>query len=308
MKRILLVTVIAVMLLTLFSCSPADDEGGVSGGGKVTVATTTFAAYDWVRAVAGDRNVEITLVGGGADLHSYDPTAEDILTVSQCSLLIHTGGESDSWVSDVTRTTGSRTINMTEAIGDNVYHVHSHGNETDTPDEHIWLSFNNAQIIIQQICNALSTFDSAGAVEYDDNREKYALRLSALDRQYREAVGQYTLPSVIVADRFAIAYMLREYGIAWYAALSGCSADVEVSFNTVTQMAAVIDRLDASYVIVTENDSVGIASTVIDSTKAKTCKTVVINTMQSASTDNDYLDIMTKNLDSLKLALLEDTE
>lgn len=308
MKRIISFLLIILLSFTLVSCESADDEATAKSTDKILIACTTFAAYDWARAVAGDRNVEVVLVGGGADLHSYDPTADDILTVSQCSLLIHTGGESDAWVNDAQRMIGSHTINMIEAIGSQVYYVHSHGDETDTPDEHIWMSLNNAHIIAKEISDVLSELDNDGYLDYDDNREQLSLKLNALDAEYRAAVAQYKLPSVIVADRFGLAYMLRDYGIAWYAAFSGCSTDVNASFATITQMAEVVDRLSAGHIIVTEDSTAGIAQAVIDSTNAKTCKTVVIDTMQSATEKDSYVDIMTKNLELLKLAIVEDTE
>ncbi len=38
------------------------------------------------------------LLDNGVDLHSYQPTADDIVRISECDLFIYVGGESDGWV------------------------------------------------------------------------------------------------------------------------------------------------------------------------------------------------------------------
>lgn len=67
---------------------------------KVNIVCTIFPEYDWARQLTkGVEDVEITyLLDSGADLHSYQPTAEDMLIISDCDLFIYAGGESDSWV------------------------------------------------------------------------------------------------------------------------------------------------------------------------------------------------------------------
>lgn len=289
------------MIFSLVGCSEKQPQ---AVKGKIVVACTTFAAYDIVRQVAGDRNVEAVLVGGGADLHSFDPSADDILTVTRSHILIHTGGESDSWALEVERPSYARSINMLEETGSNAYYPHDHGEA----DEHLWMSINNVHVIAKAVSDKLSELDSKGYDAYEDNREQFSLKLNALDKQYKELVAQYKLPSVIVADRLAVAYMLRDYNIVWYAAFSGCSADAEVSFSTITALAKTADRLNAPYLVVTENGGNDIAGAVTEATKSKAAKTVVIDTMQSATESDSYIEIMTKNLEALKLALVEDTE
>lgn len=301
MKRFFCILIILITVLSLCGCKKQQLK--VSKG-KIVVACTTFAAYDIVRQVAGDRSVEAVLVGAGADLHSFDPSADDILKIKTCHILVHTGGESDSWALDVERPTYAKSINMLEAVGNNAYYPKGHSEA----DEHTWMSINNVHVIVKAVSDTLSEIDADGYSEYDDNREQFSLKLNALDKQYKELVAQYKLPSVVVADRLAIAYMLRDYNIVWYAAFSGCSADSEVSFSTITALAKAVDTLKSSYVIVTENGENKIASAVIEASASKSAKTVVVDTMQSATESDSYIDIMTKNLEALKLALAEDTE
>lgn len=73
------------------------------GGEKLSIVTTIFPEYDWTLEILGEKaqNAEVTmLLDNGVDLHSYQPTAEDIMKISSCDLFIYVGGESDEWVDD----------------------------------------------------------------------------------------------------------------------------------------------------------------------------------------------------------------
>ena len=299
MKRFISILLIALMLFCLVSCAPKKQNG------PVTIAATCFAAYDFARSVAGDTGAEVKLIGGGADLHSYNPSAEDILTVAECDLLVYVGGESDSWVSDIERKENSETVNMLDAIGSRVHYLHDHGKETEISDEHVWMSIDNAHLIVKAISDALSHIDSKNELKYDDNREQFSLKLNGLDMKFREAVKGYTLPTVVVADRFAFAYMFKDYNIGWYSAFDTCSADSEVSFETVTKLAGVVDKYSVTAIAVTESVS-PIATAVAQATKNGNCEIVTLDTMQSAKENSSYIEIMQKNADALGLLLFEE--
>ncbi len=299
MKKFISILLIFTMLFCFSSCSSKKQEG------PLKIAATCFAAFDFARQIVGDTGAQIELVGGGADLHSYNPSAADILTVSECDLLIYVGGESDSWIADIERKEGSETISMTDAIGERVYYVHDHGKQTGTPDEHVWLSVENAHIISKEISDALSSIDSDGALKYDDNREQFSLALNAVDAQFRAIAEKYTLPAAVVADRFAFAYMFIDYNIGWYSAFDTCSADSAVSFETVTKLAAVVDKYPIGAIAVTETGN-PIADAVLQASKKTDCKIVTLDTMQSATESSSYIDIMQKNATALSEILFEE--
>ena len=97
-----------------------------SSGEKLRIVTTIFPEYDWVREILGDRadHVELTmLLDDGVDLHSFQPTADDMVTISNCDLFLYTGGESDSWVGDALANATNPdlvAINLMEVLGDGV--------------------------------------------------------------------------------------------------------------------------------------------------------------------------------------------
>ena len=119
MKKILILLLTILMIAgVLTSCSVKGETDG-----KIKIVTTVFPEYDWVRSIVGDLydHVELTLLlDSGADLHSYQPTAEDVLRISGCDLFVYVGGESDKWVDDALQTATNPdmvVINLMDKIG-----------------------------------------------------------------------------------------------------------------------------------------------------------------------------------------------
>ena len=126
---------ITAMLLALFmligvlaGCGKQSDDktDKTDKTDKLSIVTTIFPEYDWVKEILGDKadNAEITmLLDNGVDLHSYQPTADDIVKISDCNLFIYVGGESDGWVDDALKNATNKdmkVINLLEVLGDSV--------------------------------------------------------------------------------------------------------------------------------------------------------------------------------------------
>ena len=115
----------------------------------VKVVATIFPEYDWVKQIMGDKaaEAEITyLLESGVDLHNYQPTADDIIKISDCDLFVYVGGESDEWVEDALEgavNKDMKVINLMETMGDKakleevkegMQHDHDHDHEDGEED------------------------------------------------------------------------------------------------------------------------------------------------------------------------------
>ena len=296
---------------------------------KLNIVTTIFPEYDWTRAILGDRadDVNLTmLLDNGTDLHSFQPAVKDIMKVSSCDLLIYVGGESDQWIEDALESAQNKdmkTINLMEVLGDSIKeeetvegmqesdHDHDHDHEDEEEkeyDEHVWTSMRNAEVICDAIAATLEEMDSENKEIYQSNAETYKEKLSALDEEYQETVDSAKQKTLIFADRFPFRYLVDDYGLNYYAAFSGCSAESEASFKTVTFLAGKVDELGVKSVLTMEKSDDRIAQTVIENTKAKDQKILQLNSMQSITSEEiadgaTYLSVMEDNLGVLKEAL-----
>ena len=294
-------------------------------GKKLKIVTTIFPEYDWTRAILGDRmdDVDLTmLLDNGTDLHSFQPAVKDIMKVSSCDLLIYVGGESDQWIEDALESAQNKdmkTINLMEVLGDTIKEEETvegmqesgHGHEDEDEkeyDEHVWTSLRNASVICDTIAETLEEMDPENKDVYASNVAAYQTKLSNLDTEYQNIVDSAKQNTLLFADRFAFRYLVDDYGLNYYAAFSGCSAESEASFKTVTFLAGKLDELGLKAVLTIEKSDDRIAQTVIENTKTKDQKILELNSMQSITSDEiadgvTYLSVMEDNLGVLKEAL-----
>ena len=165
------------------ACGTAQEENG-----RLRVVASVFPLYDWTSEIIGEatQDVELTLlVNNGTDLHSYQPSASDLINISTCDVFLYVGGASDVWVEDALKNVTNpdmKVINLMDVLGAGAMEEeivagmqHSHaGHETDNHedadeheeeaghqqetisyDEHVWLSLNNAILFVNHISEVL---------------------------------------------------------------------------------------------------------------------------------------------------------
>ena len=314
--------VAAVTLGTLCTgCGAKSDSAA-----KKEIVVTIAPLMDWTRNVLGSHADEFQLTllqKSGVDLHSFKPSAEDVIRISRCGLFVHIGGESDEWTEGVLAQAsgnGRRVLNCLDALGDlakdeetvegmqaeeehdHAEGEHEEGEEGPEKDEHVWLSLRMAARLVPQIADALGALDSANAADYRANAAAYATRLRSLDERFAATVKAARRRHILVADRFPFRYLVDDYGITYNAAFVGCSAETEASFKTVAFLAAKVDELNLPCVLTLEGNDRKIAKTVVETTRGKSARILTLDSLQSAGTD-DYLTAMTRNLSVLAEAL-----
>ena len=320
MKKITALLLALLMLAgVLAGCGKQNDTNKTD---KLSIVTTIFPEYDWVREILGDKadSAEITmLLDNGVDLHSYQPTADDIIKLSDCDLFVYVGGESDEWVEDALKSAANRdrkVINLLEILGDSVKEEETvegmqeeeEDHEEKEYDEHVWLSLKNAKTLVGAISAALQELDPDNKDAYAANADAYGQKLSALDAEYQKAVSAGTYKTLLFGDRFPFRYLVDDDGLSYYAAFAGCSAESEASFETVSVLARKVDEGKLPCVLTIEGKNHKIAETVVQNTAGKNQKVLTMDSMQSTTSQDvargrTYLSVMEKNLDVLKEAL-----
>ena len=294
---------------------------------ELKVVTTIFPEYDWVKEIAGEEteHIDLTmLLDNGVDLHSYQPTAEDMMKISDCDLFIYVGGESDGWVDDALKEAvnqNMKVINLLDVLGNEVKEEEIvEGMETEEEaegeteeeepefDEHVCLSVKNAKVFCQAIAEALEEIDPANSDVYVENVADYVEKLDSLDVNYQNTVEQATKKTLVFGDRFPFRYLVDDYGLNYYAAFVGCSAETEASFETIRFLAEKVDELGLKNVMTIEKSDQKIAKTIIENTKTKDQNILKLDSMQSTTSEEvingaTYLSIMEANLDVLREAL-----
>jgi len=322
-KTVAIILILSVAIGLFSACSGKTADNGTK---KLKIVCTLFPMYDWVMNILGEQKENadvILLLDNGADLHSYQPTADDIVAIQTADIFVYAGGESDKWVNDLSATVDMSdvaSVNLLEILGSSVVEeVTVEGMESEEPeegedgeeepeyDEHVWLSLRNAEKVVEKLTAVICSEDSVNSSVYEQNSADYLSRLSELDELYKTTLSEARLNTLIFADRFPFRYLCEDYKLEYYAAFSGCSAECEAAFSTVTFLADKVNETGTTAVVITETSDGRIAETVKSTSGNSALKILTLNAMQSVTAEkiasSDYYNIMSENLNVLKEAL-----
>jgi zinc transport system substrate-binding protein len=334
MKKIILIFLIAV-LCGVTGCRQ-DRNSAKENNGKITVTTTLFAPYDFVRNIAGDRVNLYMLLPPGSESHSFEPTPQDIITIQNSDAFIYIGGESEDWVERIlgsTKKDETKTLalmDVVEVFEEEIVEgmqdeeeienekernfiirfflsLFSRGNDNDEGeyDEHVWTSPKNAILIVEAITDMLCEADSANASYYRQNAASYIEKLSEIDSVFTEIVSGAKRDTIVFADRFPFRYFADSYGLNYYAAFPGCSTETEASAATVAFLINKIRSEQIPVVFHIELSNERMADTISAETGAKKLLLHACHNITKRDFDAGlgYLDFMRANAQNLSEAL-----
>ncbi len=308
-KIISLITAITAMTVVLCSCEnqPVKSDG-------LSIVCTAFPQYDFAKNILGSDEGLTLLLDGKEDFHSYEPNASDIIAISSADLLVCIGNDSEKWIEKTVAAASSdslRIFAITDAVNvleeETVEGMQADGRDEHESelDEHVWLSLRNAVKITERLCEEICAVDSENADKYRINAAEYIEKLNSLDEEYTSVMSNAVRKTVIVADRFPFRYLTEDYGLEYYAAFSGCSAETEASFETMATLINKTKENEVPYIFIIDGSDGSIAKAV---EKATDAGILVLDSCQSVGADEiengkNYLDAMRNNLSALKEAL-----
>lgn len=332
MKKIVVILSVLSIICMLCACGKANSKSTPDNtSSDITIVTTIFPEYDWVKNILGDNpaNIKVEmLLDSKVDLHSYQPTSKDIVKIKDADLFVYVGGESDDWVEKTFKSADitTKTVNLMEVLKDAVKeeevvegmqeeeHDHDHDEDADEEanveeeheheeeyDEHVWLSLRNASKACEAIEAEIEKLDAINAETYKNNLSGYQRVLGQLDEDFKKVVKEAKRDTIICADRFPFRYLVDDYGLKYYAAFVGCSAETEASFETVIFLANKSDELDVPAIFVIDGSDMKIAKTVIENSSSGISTILTLDSLQSTTLEDyengkTYVAVMSETL------------
>lgn len=280
-----------------------------------SLITTIYPIYDWTCNIVGDKTNEIAvalLQHGGADMHSFQPSAADIRAIDSCDLFIDVGGISDAWAQKLSPRSSLSLIDYLPPrnipVPDCNHHTGGCEHETAdcklqtansrSADEHIWLSLKDAAACVAIIAERLAALDPGNAAHYRANALAYTAKLRELDAEYSAAFVASPSKTFLFADRFPFARLADDYSLNCIAAFHGCCADAEASFHTIAHLAEELDEHSIKTILVLEQSDRRLAEAVRAASASKDQEIRVLDSMQSPPYGS-YIDTMRTNLRTL---------
>jgi len=318
-NRCFMKKIVSVFLMILVFCVTLCGCKSDKNGNRLKIVTTYFAAFDWTRNILGEKykDTELILISdNGVDIHSYQPTADDIINIKTADIVITIGGSSDKWVTEALKKEKNKNVKVINSlsllkdrllcIGDSHKHEAHEHHESDI-DEHIWLSLKNAELMCEAINQALKEKDSENTKLYRDNAKAYIDNLNALDNNYSQKFSTAKIKTLIFADRFPFRYTITDYSLEYSALFEGCTTESDATVDAVLSLSKKVDQLSAKYIFIIDNTATKTAKSVIANTKHKNAEILKLNSMQTTIKKDleksDYLKIMQNNLSLISKAI-----
>lgn len=280
-KKILVVILILVLAFSLSSC------GSEKVSDNDTIICVEYFSYDWVRNILGDEfeNYNVVLLNQtGKDMHSFEPSASDMVKMLESDYLVYLGGISESWIDDfLTDKDISSTSLMDEFINSDV--AKNYELDLNDIDEHIFLS----PVISSELIRLLGEY-----LEGKFNNSKFYTNASLYADEVLKLkdtkIGEYP---IVVCDRFPFDYLSKDMGFQFFAAFDGCSAETEASFSVILELVNAINDNSLDRVYVIENSDASIAEQVISASNLSDVEIMELNSLQSVTDMSlSYLDTL----------------
>lgn len=284
------------------------------------VAATLFPYYDFTRQIAGDMVDLELIVPAGMDSHSFEPTPADMRKIQEADVLICNGGVMEHWVEQVLEAVDAPDLKVVvmmdyvDAVKEELVegmeeeaHGHSHGEDGEEYDEHIWTSPVHAMTFTQVITEALCQADPDRQKEYEAGRDRYVKELLKLHQGFLQVAGEKKRNTIIIGDKFPFRYLAEEYGFEYRAAFSGCSTDTEPGARTIAYLIDKVREEELPAVYYLELSSHRVAEIIGEETGAKplllhSCHNVTRRELESGVT---YVELMWNNIENLRKGLGE---
>lgn len=207
--------VAAIMMPLCFLPLAGCGGGAASSGDRLKVAVSIPPLADFCRQVGGERVEVNTLVPGGADPHTFEPTVRQMKQLADAQLLVTNGLGLESWVTsvldDLDRSDMVRVVTSSSIPESDLLPVQEKGEE-GIWDPHVWLDPELAAYQVAAIRDGLAEADPDNAGEYRANAEAYLAQLAGLNTWASDLTGTFSRREFVTMHP-SWTYFARRYGL-----------------------------------------------------------------------------------------------
>jgi ABC-type Zn uptake system ZnuABC Zn-binding protein ZnuA len=297
---------LVAITVAVAACSSGDatsSAGPTAEPGALRVVATTSVLADLVAHVAGTKASVVSLVPKGGEVHTFDPTPQDIARVSEAQLIVSNGLGLDEWLTTLASDAGARNTPKV-ALGENldgVTYLTGDG-AAEAVNPHLWLNVGYARRYVARISQELARADPADAARYAANAARYDAELAALDTAIRTRIA--AIPAAnrkIVSLHEAFPYFAAAYGLTIVGVVVSVPGQ-DPSASQLAELVRVIRETRAKAVFGEAQFSDKLARTVADESGATVESNLYSDTLGDPPADS-YVGMMRSNADRIVAAL-----
>ena len=310
-RHIAIATILLICLTLVCACQKKETPVSPSARKKMVVVTTLFPLYDFARTIGGDKADVSLILPPGVEAHAFEPKPEDAARITRADLFVFTNEYMEPWAvkfvkglnaGNVALVDSSRGVAFLKAgpeeEGEDGHH------HAGAMDPHIWLDFGNAQIMVDNIAEALVARDPANKGYYLANAVRYKAELKGLDDDYKAGLSSCAKRVFLHGGHYAFGYLAHRYGLT-YESASAVNADAEPTPAKLIALVKQVKALDLKYVYSEELLSPRVSEMIAKETGAAV---LLLHGAHNISKDDldhgvTFISLMRKNLDNLRTGL-----
>lgn len=276
---------------------------------KITVVTSLFPEYDFVKQIGKDKVDVKILLPPGTESHTYEPTPKDIVSINEADMFIYTSNQMEPWAEKIAESIDSKDTIILQAGQDinliEIEHDHEEGNEEHATDAHIWLNPLNAIKMVENITDKLCEISKENEEYFRSNANAYIEELKKLDTEIEETVKSSKTKKLVFGGEFAYIYFLNRYNLEYATAYDGCGEGAEPSAKKIKEIIDTMNNEKIPVIFYEELSAGKIAKMIAEETDAKALVFNTAHNVTNADLENGvtYISIMRENVDKIKVAL-----
>ena len=292
------ITLFLILLLFFAGCSTSHEENR-----NVSVVTTTYAIYDAAKQIGGS-DVDVSmLIPPGREIHTFEPTPQDIIKLKKADLILYNGAGLEPWSKRFDFGTKgvdlSRYVHLRKFKEDH----HDHHALHNDNDPHYWLDFDNMKKVAEVIANKLGEREPAKKSLFVKRAKGYERMLDDLDAAYKRSLTNCKKDTIFV-NHNAYSYLASRYSIKVHS-LVGLSPDAEPDPKTVQKILEEIAKEHTKVIYYEPFENSAVLNSIAKDAGVKTMPLQPLGniTAEEATKHLGYKEIMIENLHKLSKGL-----
>ena len=320
MKKMVILGVLISLFVSLSACSMNEvHSDAVIVKGPVKVMTSIYPLQYFTKRIGGEKVEVDSLLPPGADAHTFEPTADDMITIAESDLFLYNGVGMESYSEKITNALkGEKTMMKEATVGINLIssgHGHEDAHSDDHEDSyeeehhhgdydpHVWLDPTRSILMASNVRDALVELRPEEKETFDQNYKELKRELEQLDKEFHAIVEDAEHPEILVSHA-AYGYWEDTYGIEQLS-ISGISPTEEPSQKELKELIETAKKHHIHYVIFEQNVTSRLGKIIQKEMKAEplTLHNLSVLTDEDIEQDEDYLSLMKQNIETLKQAI-----
>jgi len=204
-----------------------------SSSHKLVVISSILPIDEFVKKVGGDMIQSSLIIPHGIEPHDFDPTINQIQTISSADVLVYNGLGIENWLTKIEpphKIDASNGLNASYIDRRNM-----------TLDPHVWLDPVLAKKQVENIRDGLISIDLSNKDTYMSNAGSFLVELDELDKTIRDQLDSCKMKDFISFHN-SFSYFAKRYGLTQHS-ISESGPEAEVTPARLAEIITVAKNL-----------------------------------------------------------------